>query len=315
MTAAQEVSGKVFRFLSAMHPALSKAERKRYAAYDPDSWYQWDNDVSSEFTELMRRSPRDTSFARGFAYVAQRAVPEGTYIPPKDLLSHLDRLPAAFRGPDGTGFTVSADRPGHARVRYSGMPGFSNVCIAIQGELAQRLQAAGAQSVVVKHTPTCRVNGGEACEFEVEWSGEAPPPDADVAAIGELLGPEVEEVQKVSETISAAPAATPAATSTTPSQAFSQPTAAPVQSAVDAMGVDASGEDLFVQLRKRLAEADRQSRLFAEAQAEIDRLRVELARIRAQADAEVAQAQKERNETVEAMSELRRRIRAVVADD
>ena len=53
-----QVSGKVFRFLSAMHPALSKAERKRYAGYDPDKWYPWTAEISAEFTDLMRRSPR-----------------------------------------------------------------------------------------------------------------------------------------------------------------------------------------------------------------------------------------------------------------
>jgi hypothetical protein len=142
-----QVSGKVFRFLSAMHPALSKAERKRYAGYDPDKWYPWTPEISAEFTDLMRRSPRDTSFARGFAYVAQRAIPEGGYVPTPMLFDRIAELPAAYRGPEGSGFDSRVERPGRATVSYGGMPGFANVCIAIQGELTQRIQATGAQSV------------------------------------------------------------------------------------------------------------------------------------------------------------------------
>jgi len=77
----------------------------------------------------------------------------------------------------------------------------------------------------------------------------------------------------------------------------------------------ASSEDLFVQLRKRLAEADRQARLYTDAQQEIDRLRVDLGRVRAQAEAEVAQAEKEKTEAVAALADLKRRIRAVVGND
>ena len=67
-----QISGKVFRFLSTMHPSLSKPERKRYAEFDPDKWYPWTADIAGEFTDLMRRSPRDTSFARGLAYAATK---------------------------------------------------------------------------------------------------------------------------------------------------------------------------------------------------------------------------------------------------
>ena len=76
-----------------------------------------------------------------------------------------------------------------------------------------------------------------------------------------------------------------------------------------------SSEDLFIQLRKRLGEADRQARLYADAQQEIDRLRVELGRVRAQAEAEVAQAEKEKLEALDALAEFKRRIRAVVGND
>ena len=109
-----QLSGKVFRFLSAMHPALSKSERKRYAGYDPDKWYPWTSELSAEFTELMRRSPRDTSFARGFAYVAQRGIPEGQYVPTGALLDNLGRLPAAYRG----GRAAFRDRLHGARRRH-----------------------------------------------------------------------------------------------------------------------------------------------------------------------------------------------------
>jgi hypothetical protein len=338
-TESPQLSGKVFRFLSAMHPALSKAERKRYAGFDPDQWYPWTQEVSTEFTDLMRRSPRDTSFARGFAYVAQRAVPEGSYIPTTALLQNLAKLPAAFRGPEGTGFLAAVDSPGHATVRYQGMPGFANVCIAIQGELTQRLQASGAQSVVVKHGANCRVNGAETCDFEIEWTGEAPPPDTSPVNLRELVGEEAVD--------EAAAAATPVAAGGAPAQQAAvaqqaqtsetveptpkkQPkkaaqTAQPVQPDTGAAMVAAtelaegqaagSGDELFQQLRKRLAEADRQARMFAEAQEEIDKLRVELSRMKAQAEAEVAQAQKERTEAVDSVADLKRRIQEIVGSD
>jgi hypothetical protein len=76
-----------------------------------------------------------------------------------------------------------------------------------------------------------------------------------------------------------------------------------------------TSEDLFIQLRKRLAEADRQARLYADAQQEIDRLRVELGRVRAQAEAEVAQAEKEKAEAIDSLADFKRRIRVVVGND
>lgn len=376
-----QISGKVFRFLSAMHPALSKAERKKYAAYDPDKWYDWTPEVSSEFTDLMRRSPRDTSFARGFAYVAQRAVPEGQYIPTGDLLEHLTCLPAAYRGPKGTGFRAELDKPGHATVSYGGMPGFANVCIAIQGELTQRLQASGAQSVIVKHAETCRVSGGEECRFDVEWSGEVPPSGAEAAATKTLLDEEL--VPSVSGNAQAAESEAPAvaapqatgehsrssviarlradgrtATSVAasaggsavaatalaerrdvseapevaenlPVEVTPAPERAPQPKAPAAdegrlaaemlasVGEDVGGsnDDLFVQLRKRLADADRQARMYAEAQSQIEALRVELSRMRAHAEAEIAAAARERDEATEAFAELKRRIRSTISDD
>lgn len=311
-----EVSGKVFRFLSAMHPALSKAERKRYAGYDPDRWYPWTPEVSAEFTDLMRRSPRDASFARGFAYVAQRAIPEGGYVPTRTLFESIDRLPSAFRGPAGSGFDARIDRQGHAVVRYDGMPGFTNVCIAIQGELTQRVQASGAQNVVVRHSPTCRVNGAEHCEFEVEWSGESAPANAYAIEPAELLGPSepleppAEPVAEPQPETAAAPANLPPARNM-----YSQKESTAAASPSATLSGDLSGEDLFLQLRKRLSEADRQGRMHQEAQAEIERLKLENSRLRAQADADVASAMKERDDALAAVAELKRRIRALVADD
>ncbi len=302
-----------------MHPSLSKSERKRYAGFDPDKWYPWTPEVSSEFTDLMRRSPRDTSFARGFTYVAQRAVPEGRYIPTTDLLANLGRLPSAFRGPEGSGYQATVDGPGHARVVYSGMPGFSNVCIAIQGELTQRLQASGAQGVVVKHGSACRVNGSDVCEFEVEWSGETPPPDAEPLDLRELLGDEVETVEPaVTPEPAAEPAQAPEKKAPPETAAPSTPPAAETQpepSVGDQLSEGQSSEDLFVQLRKRLAEADRHAQLYRDAQQEIDRLKVELSRLRAQAQADIAQAEKERDEAREALATLKDRIRTIVSDD
>jgi hypothetical protein len=330
-----QVSGKVFRFLSAMHPALSKAERKRYAGYDPDKWYPWTSEMSAEFTDLMRRSPRDTSFARGFAYVAQRAIPEGGYVPTRMLFDQISRLPAAFRGPAGSGFDGRVDRPGHAVVSYGGMPGFANVCIAIQGELTQRIQATGAQSVVVRHSKTCRVNGSPQCEFEVEWSGEAPPANAHPIEEADLAATTgVESPSARADAIGAARARP----DRTMLEELAPPRAAiePVRETRDSrdsrdsrdasmtstanqppspLDTDLTGEDLFLQLRKRLSEADRQARLYSDARSEVERLKLEVARMRAQTDAEVARAGKERDDVLAAMVDLKRRIRALVADE
>ncbi len=390
-----QVSGKVFRFLSAMHPALSKAERKKYASYDPDEWYEWTTELAAEFTDLMRRSPRDTSFARGFAYVSQRAVPEGQYVQTCDLLGFIRQLPAAYRSPDGTGFEARIEEPGRASVTYDGMPGFSNVCIAIQGELTQRMQASGAQSVAVKHTETCRVSGSSECRFEIEWSGEAAPSGAAVADAASLIDEELaglgappvpaqeysnnptpsaptgEAARPDSERTSvvtplhpepgpyrasssltrngtgAAPAqrgqhAQPAAAAATATLTAAAPAAAVAPAAaaaaiasadpalaeagtdplleqnlaaefLDLGGEDSgSGDDLFVQLRKRLAIADRQSRMYQDAQAQIESLRAEITRIRQAADAQLAQVARERDLAVDALIELKRRGRSVI---
>jgi hypothetical protein len=314
-----EVSGKVFRFLSAMHPALSKAERKRFASYDPDKWYPWTPEISAEFTDLMRRAPRDASFARGFAYVAQRAIPEGGYVATKPLFENLDRLPAAYRDPEGSGFSATVERQGHASVRYAGMPGFSNVCIAIQGELTQRVQATGAQSVVVRHSQTCRVNGGPHCEFEVEWAGETVPANAYAIDLGALVGDGESSDESPLEQSTTVPV---------PENTNVAPTSAPVRmmqpqndpkstspAAAAPLSAEITGEDLFVQLRKRLSEADRQARLYHDAQAEIERLKLEIGRVRAQADADVARAAKERDDVAAALVELKRQLRALVGED
>ena len=320
-----QVSGKVFRFLSAMHPALSKAERKRYAGYDPDKWYPWTPEISAEFTDLMRRSPRDSSFARGFAYVAQRAIPEGGYVPTRMLFDRIARLPAAYRGPDGSGFEGRVDRPGHAVVAYGGMPGFANVCIAIQGELTQRVQASGAQSVVVRHAKTCRVNGAPQCEFEIEWSGETAPAnahpiaDADVVAFGGAAdaGAHAEPASSArarAERTLLEELAPPRA-AIEPVRDMHDPRDSTLSGASLPLDAELTGEDLFLQLRKRLSEADRQARLYNDARSEIERLKLEVSRVRAQADAEIARAAKERDDVLAALSDLKRRIRTLVADE
>ena len=189
-----EVSGTLFRFLSAMHPSLSRAERQSYAEYDADSWYPWNEETASRFNELMRSAPRDSSFARGFAYVAQKAIPEGRYLSVPELLEHLDRLPSAFRGEYGSGFEARLEEPFKARISYAGMPGFANSCIAVAGELAQRLQASGGKGVRVRHVEGCRLQDEERCNFEVTWKSEADPRGAELMAASSLLGEETQDL-------------------------------------------------------------------------------------------------------------------------
>ncbi|MBC8293689.1 MAG: hypothetical protein H8E45_11060 [Proteobacteria bacterium] len=189
-----EVSGKLFRFLSAMHPSLSRAERQSFAEYDADSWYPWNEETASRFNELMRSAPRDSSFARGFAYVAQKAIPEGRYLSVPELLEYLDRLPAAFRGEYGSGFEARLEEPFKARISYAGMPGFANSCIAVAGELAQRLQASGGKGVRVRHVEGCRLQDEERCNFEVTWKSEADPRGVELVAASSLLGEEAPDL-------------------------------------------------------------------------------------------------------------------------
>lgn len=355
-----EVSGKVFRFLSAMHPSLTRSERKRFGSYDPEKWYPWTNEVSSRFTELMRRSPRDTSFARGFAYAAQTSIPEGRYLGITDLLDNLDRLPGAFRGPDGSGFKARLEGPGCATVVFSGLPGFANACIAVAEELTQRLQAAGARGVGVRHVQGCRLQGAQHCAFEVKWNSEETPQGALLISAAELLDEPLEDGPAESGSIEDAgtvvvgdsredeDAPSPGAASVA-SQEPLEPAVAellePSPSVVEFAGADPaaqpspraddravgsagavsvseleralpnSGEDLFAQLKQRLASADRQAMLYDKAQAEIDSLKLELARLRSQHEASMVDSERRVREARAALDQLRANIRALVTDD
>jgi len=317
-----QISGKVFRFLSTMHPSLSKPERKRYAEFDPDKWYPWTPDIAGEFTDLMRRSPRDTSFARGLAYAATKGLPEDSKLSATDVVAGLASLPAAFVGPAGSGFEVSMERPGYAEVFYRGMPGFSNVCIAIAGELTQRLQAVGARGLDVRHGEGCRLQGADACRFEVRWSADpgdrhAPvnPPEA-----AEARRPE-RPVERPSFERSAEPAPARAAAATmlrtedvssraVPSGRPVAPpprpiSAAPVMPQASAGG---SAEDLFEQLRSRLVDAERQSARHSELESHIAALDARAGEL----EAALAHAEAEANAARGELEELKRRIRDLV---
>ncbi len=308
-----QISGKVFRFLSAMHPSLSKSERKRYAGFDPDRFYPWTDEVAAEFTDLMRRSPRDTSFARGFAYVAEKGLPEGEYVPAAELLANLAGLPAAYGSPEGSGFEVEMTGELSAVVTYRGMPGFTNVCIAVTGELEQRLKDSGARGGEVRHGKVCRLHGGDSCQFEVSWSDTIVPSGATAADLGKLLG-EVAEVAapKVEPTPEPAPEAAPQpepAARVAPA-ARREPRAKPVARA--SSEPDASSQDLFAQLKGRLEEAERQAEVHAELEAEIDRLQVELDQVRADGESRVAAAVRQTESTRAELDELKRKIRDLV---
>jgi hypothetical protein len=235
-------------------------------------------------------------------------------VPTRTLFECLDRLPAAYRSPDGSGFEGRIDRVGHATVTYAGMPGFANVCIAIQGELTQRIQATGAHNVVVRHAQTCRVNGGPRCEFEVEWSGETPPANAYAIEpkdlTSEMGASPPATTSAANEEAPAAPAA-PEAVTTTMHEAKEMPSAAPAAP----LNADLTGEDLFLQLRKRLSEADRQARMYQDARNEIERLKLEVSRVKAQSESEIARAYKERDDALEVVADLKRKIRSLVSED
>jgi uncharacterized coiled-coil protein SlyX len=291
-----QISGKVFRFLSTMHPSLSKPERKKYADFDPEKWYPWTADIAGEFTDLMRRSPRDTSFARGLAYAATKGLPEDARLTPTEVVAGLATLPAAFAGPAGSGFEVQMDRPGFAEVQYRGMPGFANVCIAIAGELTQRLQAVGARGLDVKHAEGCRLQGSESCRFEIRWSADP----AEMAPAGERAP------ERVFERPSARASSRDGETSRDARPAAPRPvSAAPAPPPPRAATPAASGDDLFEQLRMRLEEAQAQSARHAQLEAHISALDAHIAElgsalVAAQADAEGARAE---------LDDLRRRLR------
>jgi len=186
----------------------------------------------------------------------------------------------------------------------------------------------------VKHRPTCRLNGAVVCEFDLEWSGESAPAEARPVKTQEIVmkyerqtmeippaSPQPREGGESLATVSKGYAGE-TLRATSPTVVFAAGNGGTLSHADVASGSHpvtaselASSEDLFIQLRKRLAEADRQARLYADAQQEIDRLRVELGRVRAQAEGEVAQAEKEKNEALDALADLKHRIRAVVGND
>jgi hypothetical protein len=324
----QQISGKVFRFLSTMHPSLSKPERKRYADFDPDKWYPWTADIAGEFTDLMRRSPRDTSFARGLAYAATKGLPEDTKLTPTDVVAGLASLPAAFVGPSGSGFEVKMDRPGFAEVFYRGMPGFSNVCIAIAGELTQRLQAVGARGLEVKHAEGCRLQGGDSCKFEIRWSADpgdkvsapasaaaAPPPPRSSERLFER------PVERPAERVFERPVESPLRPAAAESLRFddapaSRPSVSPRPAPPSPRPVAAaaplptgnSATDLFEQLKVRLEDAERQSGRHAELEAHIAALEARSAEL----ETALAAAQAETRGAVDALADLRRRIRDLV---
>jgi hypothetical protein len=322
-----QISGKVFRHLSTMHPSLSKPERKRYAEFDPDKWYPWTADIAGEFTDLMRRSPRDTSFARGLAYAAIKGLSEDDKLSPTDVVAGLATLPAAFAGPSGSGFEVVMHHPGFADVFYRGMPGFANACIAIAGELTQRLQAVGARGLDVKHAEGCRLQGGDACKFEVRWTADtgeraaaapAPSPAPERAFERPAERPLERPAERVFERPSESPLRRPsdalrfddppaprATVSARPAPPPLRPQSAPPTAAASTGN---SADDLFEQLRSRLADAERQTTRHTELEAHIaalDARATELENALAEAQAETAAARS-------ALADLKRRLRELV---
>lgn len=313
-----QISGNVFRFLSTMHPSLTKPERKRYSEFDKDKWYPWTPEIAGEFTELMKRSPRDTSFARGLAFVATNGLPQDRRMTPTEVVAGLATLPSAFVGPSGSGFEVYMDTPGNAEVFYRGMPGFSNVCIAIAGELTKRLLDVGARSLDVRHAEGCRMQGAEACRFEIRWAADpgeqASYPQAG-ATDGEAASPEPEASpgpawQQAPEPTFHRPAE-PVRETTRPeppprAAIPPRPTLAARSASVETPAATGNAaEDLFEQLRSRLVEAERQSARHAELEAHIAALEergaeLESALASAEADAHSARAE---------LADLKRRLR------
>lgn len=312
-----------------MHPSLSKPERKRYAEFDPDKWYPWTPDIAGEFTDLMRRSPRDTSFARGLAYAATKGLPEDTKLTPTEVVAGLQTLPAAFVGPSGSGFQVELKAPGFAEVYYRGMPGFANVCIAVAGELTQRLQAVGARGLDVKHSEGCRLQGGEACKFEVRWSADAA--DSGAAPAAPVPAPAEKVLQRPSERVSVSdrifqrpmqPTAArvqptedfrfePAPAVQAASRAVAPPPPRPAAAAAPVAAVpagDGSAADLFDQLRSRLVDAERQAARHTELEAHITALEAHSIQL----EAALAEAQGEATSALQALTDLKHRLRQLV---
>jgi hypothetical protein len=300
-----QISGKVFRFLSTMHPSLSKPERKRYSEFDPDKWYPWNADIAGEFTDLMKRSPRDTSFARGLAYAATKGLPEDARLSPTDIIAGLSTLPSAFVGPGGSGFEVQMNSPGEAEVYYRGMPGFSNVCIAIAGELTQRLQAVGARGLDVRHADGCRLQGSDACHFSLRWTAEAGEQSGQSAASAPVHRAASETALRVPRSRFEEPAPAPRAEiSPRPAPPSGRDGAAPAAP----RPTNHSSDDLFDQLRTRLAEAERQTSRHNELENHIAALdarasELESALAAAQADADSARRE---------LADLKRRLRELV---
>ncbi|MFP6608995.1 MAG: hypothetical protein VCB80_02255, partial [Deltaproteobacteria bacterium] len=74
------------------------------------------------------------------------------------------------------------------------------------------------------------------------------------------------------------------------------------------------GEDLFDQIKKRLAEAERQAQLYGEARAEIDNLNRELAQSRADLETSLAESESARDGLGRELTALKEKIRRILSD-
>jgi hypothetical protein len=329
------VSGKVFRFLSTMHPSLSKKERARYADIDADSWVPWTPEIAAEFSDLVKRSPRDPAFAKGLAYVAQKGLPDGSNVAPQDLLANLDRLPTGFSSERGNGYSVTADGPRSGVVAYDGMPDFSNACIAVVGELTQRFTAAGAIGIGVKHVSPCRLQGGSQCRFELSWNSDSDSVAGNRVTVDELFGA---RDAAAAEPSAVSPAAVPAPEPAKPQAAPARPAPArkqssappppppapapaaaaavrtPAPSPAQPVGADGSSQDLFEQLRARLLESETQAQHHAALEARIQERDLELARARSEFDAALATANHATELARYELNELKQHLRELIGD-
>lgn len=299
-----QISGNVFRFLSTMHPSLTKQERKRYAAFDHDKWYEWTPEIAGEFTDLMKRSPRDSTFARGLALAATKGLPEDVKLTATELVAGLSTLPAAYMGPNGSGFDVQMLSPGNAEVFYSGMPGFANVCIAVAGELTKRLQDVGARGLDVRHAEGCRLQGADACRFEVRWTAEpgdhAAAPEPEPQRYAATTEPEPERSYEAPEPPRRSVPSRPVL-----AEASAAASAESFSTGSGGGSIGNSSDDLFEQLRSRLVEAERQTARHRELEAHIEALDARAAEL----ESALAEAEADARQAREALADLKRRLR------
>ncbi|HUJ59058.1 MAG TPA: hypothetical protein VLX92_11220, partial [Kofleriaceae bacterium] len=89
-----------------------------------------------------------------------------TSLPAETVLAALPTFWTRYHDWTGIEASVHADT---AEVVLGGFPGSRDVCVMVGAELERIVELTGAQDVTASH-PLCRIDGADACAFQLAWS-------------------------------------------------------------------------------------------------------------------------------------------------